>query len=118
MGSKMPKNRKKTIELFVGNLANAALHAILEKAVKEEGLRTYYEKEFTASLRVAMKYREELNPKVPPFPERDFNSIREQLIKKVTAELEKRIKIGYGDINLAIVGLTVDQLLAEASLKL
>jgi hypothetical protein len=33
----MTKNRKKLIELFIGNLSNSVVHEILERAANEKG---------------------------------------------------------------------------------
>ena len=51
----MVQNRNKLIDLFIGNIANAALHQILEQAVDDELLRKYYDKELLNSVEIARK---------------------------------------------------------------
>ena len=51
----MALNRKKFIDLFIGNASNAILHKILEKAVEDEIIRKYYDKEFLNSFQLAKK---------------------------------------------------------------
>ena len=43
----MAQNRNKLIDLFIGNLVNAVLHRILEKAILD-------------SLEIAVKYKKEI----------------------------------------------------------
>ena len=38
----MVQNRKKLIELFVGNISNAVVHEILEKATNDEEISSKY----------------------------------------------------------------------------
>lgn len=41
----MTQNRSKLIDLFIGNIANAIVHKILEQAIEDGLLRKYYNKE-------------------------------------------------------------------------
>ena len=63
----MPQNRKKLIELFIGNLVNAIIHNLLEKAIDKEEIADKYRKELLASFEIAKKYREKINPINSPF---------------------------------------------------
>lgn len=109
--SKMVHNRKKLIDLFIGNISNAILHRILEKAVEDEIIRKYYDKEFLNSLEIAKKYRERINPINDALKE--ASEIKEIIIKKVTNELKTRISKGYKNIDLSLVEPTAGDILAE-----
>ena len=91
----MTQNRNKLIELFIGNVSNFIVHKILESAINKLELITKYQKESVNSLEIAKKYREKINPVDNPLQERDINYIREKIIKRTKAELEKRISLGY-----------------------
>ncbi len=67
----MPQNRNKLIELFIGNISNAIVHEILEKAITQEELIEKYDKELLASLSLAKRYREKINPIDKSFPHKD-----------------------------------------------
>ena len=107
----MVYNRKKMIDLFVGNISNAILHRILEKAVEDEVIRKYYDKEFLNSLEIAKKYREKMNPMHSTLKE--ASQIKEIIIKKVTNELKIRISKGYKNIDLSLVEPTTNNILSE-----
>ena len=107
----MAHNRKKLIDLFVGNISNAILHSILEKAVEDEIIRKYYDKEFLNSLEIAKKYREKINPISNALKE--ASEIKNTIIKKVTNELKIRISKGYKDINLDSVESATNDILSE-----
>ena len=82
----MVHNRKKLIGLFIGNISNAILHKILEKAVEEDAIRKYYDKEFLNSLDIAKKYREKINPINRNLPGKDTGKIKKKVINKVRNE--------------------------------
>ncbi|MCX6742565.1 MAG: hypothetical protein NTX24_05365 [Candidatus Pacearchaeota archaeon] len=67
------QNRNKLINSLVGNLSNAVIHAILEKAVSEteKEIAVRYNKELKTSFDVAKRYREKINPKLSPLLEKD-----------------------------------------------
>src|SRR3989344_8431761 len=92
----MTQNRNKLIGLFIGNIANAVVHKILELAIDDELLRNYYGKELLNSVEIARKYREKINPINRPLPEKDIEYIKNKVISKVNSRvsvtLEKRIK--------------------------
>jgi ribosomal protein L16 Arg81 hydroxylase len=83
----MTQNRSKLIELFIGNIANAVLHKILERAIEDEGLSNYYGREELTSRSIAVAYRDKINPKDSPLPEKDISYIGERVKRKVYAEL-------------------------------
>ena len=58
----MPQNRNQLIELFTGNITNAIVHRILEKAIDKQEIADKYRKELITSFEVAKKYREKINP--------------------------------------------------------
>ncbi|MBI2650694.1 hypothetical protein HYX04_05295 [Candidatus Woesearchaeota archaeon] len=107
----MALNRKKLIDLFVGNIANAILHKILEKAVGDDVIRRYYDKEFLNSFEIAKKYREKINPMDNKLPE--SSEIKERIMKKVNNELKIRISKGYENIDLSWVEPTTHKILSE-----
>ncbi len=113
----MSQNRKKIINRLTGNLANAILHKVLGEAVQEDNLRAYYGNEFSTSFSLAVKYCEQLNPKTEPMLEKDVKEIREIIMKRVSLELDKRIKKGYQGIANANVEPIMDELLEKAMVK-
>ena len=106
----MAHNRKKLIDLFVGNVSNAILHRILEKAVEDDIIRKYYDKEFLNSLEIA-KYREKINPINDALKE--ASEIKGTIIKKVTNELKIIISKGYRNIDLSLAEPAAKDILAE-----
>lgn len=108
---KMALNRKKLIKLFIGNISNAVLHKILEKAVEDDIIRKYYDKEFLNSLDIGKSYREKINPAGDKLPE--SSEIKDAIIKKVNNELKLRVSKGYKNINLNLIGPAVNQILAQ-----
>ena len=58
----MTQNRKKLIDLFIGNISNSIVHKILEKAIDNNEIINKYIKEQNISLEIAKKYRERINP--------------------------------------------------------
>lgn len=109
----MSQNRNKLISLFIGNISNAVVHKILEKAIEEEDIRKNYDKELLISLDVAKRYRAKINPKNSCLPEKDIKYIKEMVIKKANAELNLRISKGYENIDLGLVEGIADELLSE-----
>ena len=107
----MALNRKKLIDLFIGNISNAILHRILEKAVEDDVIRKYYDKEFLISFEIAKKYREKINP-VDGKPQ-ESSEIKDRIIKKVSNELRMRISKGYQNIDLSLAEPTADKFLSE-----
>lgn len=96
----MVQNRNKLIDAFIGNIAAAIVHEILEEAANDENLRKYYDKEFMNSLSIAKKYREEINPADKPLKVKDQLLIKKRIISKVKNELNLRISKGYKDIDI------------------
>ena len=113
----MAQNRNKIIDLFIGNLFNAALHKILEQAVDDELLRKYYDKELLNSVEIARKYREKINPANRTLPEKDIEYIKSKVINKVNSELKLRIEKGYKNINLDLAEGIVDKILIDMGVK-
>jgi len=109
----MSQNRNKLIDLFIGNISNSAVHMILEKAIDEDNLRKHYDKEFSISLDIAKNYRKKINPKNTPFHGKEVKDIKNRIIKKVMAELNLRISKGYQNINLGLIGPTVNEILKK-----
>lgn len=113
----MPQNRNKLIDLFIGNIANAVVHKILEQAVDDELLRKYYDKELLNSVEIAKRYREKINPINRQLPEKDIGYIKSKVINKVNSELKLRIEKGYKNINLSLVEDTVNKILVDMKIK-
>jgi len=117
MESKMTQNRNKLIDLFIGNIANAVVHKILEQAVEEELLRKYYDKELLNSVEIARRYRAKINPINNILPEKDIEYIKSKVINKVNSELKLRIAKGYKNINLDLVVIIADKMLVDMKVK-
>ena len=113
----MAQNRNKLIDLLIGNLANAAVHKILQEAIEDEILRKYYDKELLNSIEIAKKYREKINPVNKALKEKDIEHIKNKVIHKVNSELKLRIAKGYRNINLDLIGAIVDNMLTEMKVK-
>jgi len=112
----MLQNRNQLIELFIGNITNAIVHRILEKAIKKEEIADKYRKELITSFEVAKKYREKINPVTSSLPDKDVLYIEEKIIKRVKAELNLRIERGYENIDLDAVEQEIDKSLREAKI--
>lgn len=108
----MSQNRNKLIDLFIGNLSNAILHRILEKAIKHEEIARKYQKEMRNSWEIAKAYREKINPPIS-FPVKDLEYVKDKLIKRVSAELAIRISKGYQNLSLESVEIEVENALKE-----
>src|SRR3989338_11403856 len=106
----MTQNRNKLIGLFIGNIANAVVHKILELAIDDELLRNYYGKELLNSVEIARKYREKINPINRPLPEKDIEYIKNKVISKVNSELRLRIEKGYKNLNFDLAEDTVNKM--------
>jgi hypothetical protein len=110
---KIVQNRNKLIEKLIGNLTNAIVHAILEKASGSEELAKGYHKESGESLNQAKQYRNKINPISNSLPERDIDYIKTKLINKIKAKLTTRINEGYKNIDLNLVDELVDKHLKQ-----
>lgn len=113
----MTQNRKKLIDLLIGNTANAVLHKILEEAIDDEIIRKYYDKELLNSLKIAKNYRGKINPINEPLPEKDIGYIKNRIISKVKNELKLRISKGYENIDLDLVEDIVNRMLVDMKVK-
>ena len=113
----MAQNRNKLIDIFIGNLANAAVHKILEMAVIDDILRKYYDKEMLNSIEIAKRYREKINPVNRTLQEKDISHIKSKVINKVKSELMLRIEKGYKNINLELVEGIIDKMLVDMKIK-
>lgn len=109
----MAQNRNKLIDLFIGNIANAVVHKILEQAVSDEILRKYYDKELLNSIEIAKRYREKINPINEALQKKDVEYIKSRIINKVNSELTLRIARGYENIKLDLVENIVDKMLID-----
>ena len=105
------------IELFIGNISNAVVHKILERAVSKELIADKYRKELITSFEIAKKYREKINPLNRPLPNKDVEYIRTKIINKVRAELMTRISKGYKNIELSLVEELVDKALKNTDVS-
>lgn len=109
----MGQNRNKLLDLFIGNISNVILHKILENAIDLQEMVNKYNKEVKNSLEIAKIYREKINPKNPPFPEKDIDKIKRKIFLKVKSELLIRISRGYKKIDFSLIGPFVEEALTE-----
>lgn len=109
----MTQNRNKLLDLLIGNLANAAVHKVLEEAAEDELRKKYYDDELSNSIGIAKNYRGKINPINEPLPDKDAAEIREKIINKAETELKRRIAKGYGNINLASLREIVEKILVD-----
>ena len=112
----MVQNRNKFIELFIGNISNAVVHEILERAVGKELMADKYRKELATSFEIAKQYREKINPANKPLPNRDVEYIRNKIINKVKAEIMIRISKGYENIDINLIEKLVDKALKNTDI--
>ncbi len=105
------KNSNKLIELFIGNIANAIVHSILELAIGAELVADKYRKELASSFEIAKRYREKINPINRSLPNEDVTYIRGRIIARVKSELITRISKGYENINLELIESLTDKAL-------
>jgi hypothetical protein len=113
----MGQNKNQLIDLFIGNLANAIIHSILEKSIDRIELTGKYRNEAVNSYEVARRYRERINPVNKPLSLNDLFYIKEKLKNKVTTELNLRISKGYQNINLDIVDSEIYNKLKELDVE-
>ena len=109
----MVQNRNKLIELFIGNISNAIVHEILEKAIDDDNIRNHYNIELKVSVDKARSYREKINPANMVLPDKDIGYIKDKIIRKVKLELQLRASKGYENINFDLVEITVENILRD-----
>ena len=112
----MVQNRKKLIELFIGNISNAVVHEILEKATNDEEISSKYQKEINISFNKAKEYREKINPEHLPLPEKDVEHIKYQIRNKVMSKLNQRISQRYENIDLNLIEGLIDKFLKNTDI--
>lgn len=113
----MSQNRKKLIDLLIGNLSNAIVHEILDEAIESEEVSSKYRKEIEVSLNKAKSYRQKINPKNVSLSEKDRDFIKKKLINKVKARLSQRALDDYENINLNLIEVFVDKVLEKMEVK-
>ena len=113
----MSQNKKSLIDRFIWNLSNAIIHQILDKATQNEEISLKYRKEINTSLDKSKTYRETINPKASPLPQKDLDDIRNKITNKVKSELIKRISQGYKNIDLNLVEELVNKVLKETKIS-
>ena len=104
-------NKNKLVRIFIGNVANAVVHEVLENAIEEKSLRSHYGKEMQNSFLLAKRYRGKLNPAGKPLPDKESADIKANIIKKAVHELKIRIKKGYTGIDIDSAGKIAETLL-------
>ena len=111
----MVQNRNKLIDLLIGNLSNAVLHRILEKAIIQEKpeIAGKYNKEIKNSCEIAKAYREKINPQTSALPVKGIEFIRKRVISRVNSEISVRILKGYENLRLDEVNIAVDTAMKE-----
>ena len=111
----MPQNRKKLIELFIGNLSNAIIHEILIEAIKDKSkeIASYYQKEIENAVKISKKYREKINPKNKPILNKDLSRLKTKILNKVKTELKIRISKGYKNIDLTLADELMNKMLKD-----
>ncbi len=108
----MSQNRPDIIKRFIGVASNIITHKVLIKAELEKDLRNYYTKEIERDIDIALKYRNKINPVNRMLPQRDSKEIKENILLKVKAELQKRVDKGY-KVNLSKIDEEIDNFLKE-----
>ncbi len=101
------------LELFAGNLANAVLHRLLEKAIDDENISNKYIKEINNSWELSKRYREKINPIDRPLPSEDIELLKKKIIQKVQAEVQIRVSHGYKNLNANMIEISVEEALKE-----
>ncbi|MBS3079364.1 hypothetical protein J4218_04535 [Candidatus Pacearchaeota archaeon] len=104
----MAQNRNQLIQLFVGNIYNAIVHSILEKAIDKEEIKEKYDKELKSSFAKAEIYRAKINPINNAFPTNDAEELRKIIINRVNRELKNRELRGYKNIDFSLVEILVE----------
>ena len=107
------QNRKKLIDLFIGNLSNVVVHQISLEATDNLEIASKYEKELETSLEIARKYRKKINPRNSNLFEKDLQYIKTKVKNKAISELKKRILKGYKNIDLNLVEVYIERILKE-----
>ena len=113
----MPQNRKKLIDLFIGNLSNVIVHEIMEEATESEEIASHYKKEVENSLGISSKYRSKINPTTAILSEKDAEYIKKKLINKVKSKLKERISDGYENIDLNLIEELANKYLKESKIS-
>ena len=113
----MTQNRKKLIELLLGNISNSIVHIILEKSIDKKELTDKYRKEIINSFQIAKAYREKMNPINKSFSQEDTDHIKNKIIHRVRAELLARISKGYSNINLDSIESEVEKVLKDLNIQ-
>jgi hypothetical protein len=113
----MAQSRTKLLRLFIGNLSNAIVHKLLEKAINIPEIASKYRKEIANSWSIAKIYRQKINPKLPPFPEKDLKEIKAKTISRVRADILLRISKGYENLSLEAIESEVDSSLKEMAVS-
>ncbi|MBI2558495.1 hypothetical protein HYW20_04185 [Candidatus Woesearchaeota archaeon] len=108
----MSQNRPDIIKRFIGVASNIITHKVLIKTELEKDLRNYYTKEMERDIDIALKYRNKINPVNRMLPQRDSKEIKENILLKVKAELQKRVDKGY-KVNLSKIDEEIDDFLKE-----
>jgi len=100
----MVQNRNKLIDLLIGNLSNAIIHKILEKAILSSipEIAQKYNKEIVNSWQIALDYRGKINPPTS-FPVKDIEHIKTKLSNRIKSELSIRIAKGYKNLDIELV---------------
>ena len=109
----MTQNRNKLIALLIGNLANAILHRILERAIDNDEIISKYRREIKTSFEVAKQYRQKINPAHACLPEKDIGYIKRRVMNKVRAEVALRIAKGYANLQDVSVEEQTEKALRE-----
>ena len=109
----MSQNRNKLIEMFIGNLSNAIIHEILEKAIQKEEVSNKYLKEIKTSIESAQKYRSIINPIKAPLIIKDIDYIRNKLVRKVESDLKTRASRNYENIDMTLIKPLIEKRLKE-----
>ena len=110
----MVQNRNKLIELLMGNISNAIVHEILEKAISSElEISIKYEKEIRNSFEIAKIYRDKISPTETPILDKEREAIRRKIKIIVSNEFNLRISKGYNGINLDLIDITINNKLKE-----
>ena len=109
----MTQNKNKLIDLFIGNISNAIVHEILEKAINIEEIRSKYNKELKTSLDIAKYFRNKINPINKPLSSIDSSEIKRKITNNIKNELMIRISKGYKNINLDSIEDSVNKFLKE-----
>lgn len=116
----MPQNRKKLIDLFIGNISNAITHEILIESNQNketEEIASHYQKEIETAMTLSKKYREKINPRKSPFIDKDTIYIKSKIENKVKSELNQRIRKGYKNINLELLKPLIEKYLKKFKIK-